>query len=150
MPMKKKLITGCIVLLSVLLVVFTVFVSTRFSAYTTYEFLSGRVFDIDPTDVTQITVRSGLTGESVPISDRDELVAVVNLANQFRYKYWVPKLPIGISGWRYLVRIEFADGEKEDFLFAESMIVARGVYYYGSDKYFQPLISIMSDGQAIP
>ena len=63
MKFRIKIIIGIII-------VYLIFVISRFGEFTTYIPLSGKIFDVDKENVTMVMLQNGKTGETMYLKDR--------------------------------------------------------------------------------
>ncbi|WP_312941017.1 hypothetical protein [Oscillibacter sp.] len=94
---KKRVRTIALVLMATILLVggiYAVFVSTRFSTFTTYVPFSGQVFSISPDDIIEISIQNGSNGQTVSISNKSDQQDLLDKINGLRYNAWFPKIPV--------------------------------------------------------
>ena len=140
----KKRYVALIALLAIVAAAYLFFVSTRYSDHTTYIPFSGRVFKINSEDVDSIRIVNGSNGNMYMCIDHEEIDTWVEHLNSMRYRYWIPDAPIQRSGYRFALWLT-VNGEAYSYLFDESNINVKGIWFTGSDQYFSNLTDMVTD-----
>ena len=125
MPKGKKILIVCLL---VFVVLFGIFVFTRYSAFTTYVPLTGRIFSVDPQQAETIFVQNGTTGEQRLFETSEDKEMIAGQLNSLRYRFWIPTLPIAKGGWSYRIAIE-ADGKQYSYYFTDNDMTVNGIVY---------------------
>ena len=131
-----------IIVLAVFLVYFflrqqCLFISTRNTDFLTYEFMSGKIFNIDYHDVSSISLRDGSNGNEIVFSARTDVKNIADKLNAIRYKTWTPVIPVRTGGWSYAVCISDQFGGDCTFFLTASgktILNANGVNYSVRDR----------------
>jgi len=133
--MKKRVIV-LIIIGALILSGCILFVSTRYSKYTTYVPFSGWIFSANTEQISKIRIQQ--QGDYKEYSGQQEINSIVEVLNDFRYDYWFPDIPIQRAGWNYQITIYNGD-ESVSYYFGDIYIHVRGVYYVCSEQYVNQL-----------
>ena len=135
-----------IIILSLLMVIYMPFVTTRYSRYSTCIPFSGKLFLINCEKLEKISLMNGTTGDRVVYkSGSDEFASMVKYLNTFRYNFWVPDIPIKRSGYEYYIGLHWSDTTWTMCLFNDRAIRVRGVWYFGKYDFFDCLKQIVGN-----
>ena len=94
-----------------------------------YQNIPKRLYNIDFEDVSIIKIQSGSTGKRIEITNRDEIVKVINDINSFKYKKKYYEI-LQRVGWSYYVSILNTEGKEIcGFLPGFSDIKVDGKFY---------------------
>lgn len=130
---RKKFIVVGVIFLMVL------FVTTRYSTYTTYVPFTGRIFDIEPDEVRRIRVENGSSLVQVEFTTQEELEEICKVLNNLRYTRWFPDIPIPMGGWSRCVFLDTGNGTKF-FEFTSKSLLSRGIWYRITPETLAPLL----------
>ena len=133
---KKRFVTVAIIIL--LLAGYSIFVVTRFSVHTTYKPFSGQVFHIKNEGDLTIRLQNGTTGQIIECQNSESIQEIVEYLNSFRYRFWIPDLPIARGGWSYRVILSIND-ESVSYYFTNTAFKVRGIWFFGPNDYFYKL-----------
>ena len=102
------------------------------------------LFDLDPEQVSAITVSNGNKVTRMDIDDPQECKEIVQLLNRFTYRSTEDTPPAG--GWSYRLDVEMASGV-EQIYFTESAVReshpdGSSTFYYGPVGYFRKLVDL--------
>lgn len=140
----KKLIKNILVCLLVLgIVALYVFgnVIPRFTKYTSFYPFSHRIFNLDPDEVEEIILQSGL-GNRVSYVYRHEIEDICEALNSARYSYSFPIIDIPSGGYEYGMVIYFFDGTSSGWLeYSDTGITVNNISY----RYNAPVFKFLTD-----
>ena len=140
----KKLIKNILVCLLVLgIVALYVFgnVIPRFTKYTSYYPFSHRIFNLDPDEVEEIILQSGL-GNRVSYVYRHEIEDICEALNSARYSYSFPIIDIPSGGYEYGMVIYFFDGTGSGCIeYSDTGITVNNISY----RYNAPVFKFLTD-----
>ncbi len=126
--------------LAAVLLLYLIYVVTRFSSYSCYSPLSRRFFNFDAEQVAYVMLQEGETGGNVIYEEEQEKTEVLQQLNDLRYRYWLPEIPVAHGGWQFRVFVEFKNGDWESFMFNRQAIYVRGVGYRVEEESLLALI----------
>lgn len=139
---KRYISVKLIVFICIVLVLYAVFAATRYSEYTTYIPLAGKVFHIDTEDVAYIRFVNGF-GEEVVFESPEEVEIAAEMLESFHYWFCLPGKPPIFGGYQYFVQIMGKDGSYVNYEYGGCWLEARGVRYFGSTA---DLTGLFADG----
>lgn len=139
----KKRVKVLIIVGGLFLFGFILFAATRYSAYTTYVPFTGRIFSISEDKVDIVKIQSGGSGDFIDYSEQPEIQNFITELNGIRYKYWIPDIPLAMSGWNYRIVIYYGE-ESVSYYFGESHIKVRGIIYLCSDEFLSQLTALFN------
>ena len=140
----KKLIKLILIWLLVLgIVALYVFgnVIPRFTKYTSFYPFSHRIFNLDPDEVEEIILQSGL-GNRVSYVYRHEIEDICEALNSARYSYSFPIIDIPSGGYDYIMTIRFFDGTGSGCIeYSDTGITMNNISY----RYNAPVFKFLTD-----
>ena len=140
----KKLIKLILIWLLVLAIVsYYIFcnVIPRFTKYTSYYPFSHRIFNLDPDEVKEIRIQSGL-GKCIYYDLREEIEDICKALNSARYTYSFPIIDIPSGGYEYIMKIYFTDGTSSGWLeYSDTGITMNNISY----RYNAPVFKFLTD-----
>ena len=120
-PKSKRFIILCVVL-AIVLLLYAVFVFTRFTTFTGYISFTGRIFSIDKAELTEIMIANGVDINYVTVEDGEGLSELADTLNGLRYYAWLPDLSIPRGGWSYFMSLQDEAGKVYQFQFGENWV----------------------------
>lgn len=140
----KKLIKLILIWLLVLAIVsYYIFcnVIPRFTKYTSYYPFSHRIFNLDPDEVKEIRIQSGL-GKCIYYDLREEIEDICKALNSARYSYSFPIIDIPSGGYDYIMTIRFFDGTGSGCIeYSDTGITMNNISY----RYNAPVFKFLTD-----
>lgn len=137
--MKKRFVV--LIIFAVIIVLGCIlFVSTRYSTYTTYIPFSGRIFSITENEVSAIRIQQA--GDISDYSEQSDLQGIVETLNSFRYNYWIPDIPLEMQGWDYRIVIYNGD-DSVSYYFGDKSITVNGIIYVCPEEYINQLKALL-------
>ncbi len=113
----------------------------RFTKYTSFYPFSHRIFNLDPDEVEEIRLQSGL-GKYIYYDSRDEIEDICKALNSARYRYSFPIIDIPSGGYEYGMVIYFFDGTSSVWLeYSDKGITINNIAY----EYSAPVFKFLTD-----
>ena len=122
---KKRLPWVCLILVSL----WAAFALTRYSPFTTYIPLSGKLFAENVEDADVIFLQNGTTGEQYFFETAEEKAEIAEILNGLRYRFWIPDLPVARGGWSYRIAIE-TKTRQYSYSFGSNYLTVNGIIYF--------------------
>ena len=136
----KNILAWFLVLALVALYIFCN-VIPRFTKYTSYYPFSHRIFNLDPDEVKEIRIQSGL-GKCIYYDLREEIEDICKALNSARYTYSFPIIDIPSGGYEYAMVIYFFDGTNSGWLgYSDTDITMNNIAYL----YSAPVFKFLTD-----
>ena len=142
-PKSKRFIILCVVL-AIVLLLYAVFVFTRFTTFTGYIPFTGRIFSIDKAELTEIMIANGVDINYVTVEDDEGLSELADTLNGLRYYAWLPDLSIPRGGWSYFISLQDEAGKVYQFQFGENWVNVNRVIYFLRGDGLRELIELSS------
>ncbi|MBO5023151.1 MAG: hypothetical protein J6D11_02430 [Clostridia bacterium] len=140
----KKLIKNILIWFLVLgIVALYIFgnVIPRFTKYTSFYPFSHRIFNLDPDEVEEIMLQSGL-GKRVSYVYRHEIEDICEALNSARYSHSFPIIDIPSGGYDYIMTIYFFDGTSSGCIeYYDTNISINNIVY----TYNAPVFKFLTD-----
>lgn len=149
-----------IVILSLILIAYLIFVVTRFSGHTMYNPFTKRVFKIDSEQVSSIKIINGTTGDSficrpdefefvngatadsVIYEDHNKIKEVVDILNDFRFNRWKPDPPGERDGYSYTVCLCISE-EWHYYQFDKESVCVKNIWFWANDDQLEELTKLV-------
>ena len=136
----KNILAWFLVLALVALYVFGN-VIPRFTKYTSFYPFSHRIFNLDPDEVKEIRIQSGL-GKCIYYDLREEIEDICKALNSARYTYSFPIIDIPSGGYDYIMTIRFFDGTGSGCIeYSDTGITMNNISY----RYNAPVFKFLTD-----
>lgn len=142
-PKSKRFIILCVVL-AIVLLLYAVFVFTRFTTFTGYIPFTGRIFSIDKAELTEIMIANGVDINYVTVEDDEGLSELADTLNGLRYYVWLPDLTPPHGGWSYFMSLQDEAGKVYQFQFGENWVNVNRVIYFLRGDGLRELIELSS------
>lgn len=140
--MKKKRLTILLVVLALIAVPFVVRIISL-DDNTTYVPFSGKIFDFEANEVSDLFLQNGTTGFNTTEADVE---AVAEALNSLRSRFWFPEIKLfQTGGWSY--RAALVDGNvQKSFYFSDApipYISVNGIIYILSGEQAETLTAFV-------
>ena len=102
---------------------------------------SNTIFSADTTQISEITVRNGTTGDDVVYTSGNGLEEALEILNTFQYKRWKAQIPIGMGGWSHAIFVYAPDGTWKSYHIWDDAIKVDNILFRGDKNAFSEFIA---------